>query len=112
MNKQEKINQLIDDTLNSLDNIKRASPLPFLLTRINARSNKSSETTWEKAGWFIGRPSIAIAGLAFILFINGMAIVFNKTDTNIAATEQTISEAADEFAYTVPTIYDNENLIP
>lgn len=112
MNKKEKINQLIDETLNSADQIKRAGPMPFLQTRLNARLTKMNANAWEKASWFIGRPSIAITGLALLLFINGMAVVLNRADTISVATEQPAQDAADDFAYSVTTIYDNENIEP
>lgn len=112
MNKKEQINKLIDEALNSADHVKRASPLPFLQTRLNARLNKSKETTWEKAGWFIGRPSIAITGLALLIIINGMAVVFNRSETVTVSTEQSVSDATDDFAYTVSNIYDNDNIEP
>ena len=107
MKKKEQINQLIDEALNSADHIKRASPMPFLQTRLNARFDKMNETNWEKAGWFIGRPSIAIAGLALLIFINGIAVVLNRTDTASVATEQSAQDASDDFAYSVTTIYEN-----
>lgn len=112
MNKKEQINKLVEEALNSADHIKRASPLPFLQTRINARINKSNETIWEKAGWFIGRPSIAILGLALLIFVNGMAVVLNKTDILSFSAEQSAQEPADDFAYSVTTIYYNENSEP
>ncbi len=39
MNKQDKINKLIEEALNSVDDAQRAEPRPFLLTRIHARMN-------------------------------------------------------------------------
>src|SRR5665647_1325704 len=101
MNKKEHINKLIDEAINSVNNVKRASPMPFLLTRINARLNKTKENVWEKAGWFIGRPAIAIPGLAIMIFINLMVVVFNRADPYTAATEQSAQATADEFSYTV-----------
>ena len=112
MNKKEQINKLVEETLNSADQVKRASPLPFLQTRINARINKGNETIWEKAGWFIGRPSIAILGLALLIFVNGMAVVLNRTDIFSNSSEQSAQDPADDFAYSVATIYDNENSEP
>jgi hypothetical protein len=67
MNKKEHINKLIEEALNSVDNVKRAAPKPFLLTRIHARMNKGTESVWEKAGWFIGRPAVAFTGLCMII---------------------------------------------
>lgn len=112
MNNKEQVNKLIEDALNSVDDIRRAEPKPFLLTRIHARMSRGTETAWEKAGWFIGRPAVAFTGLCMILLINTMVIIFNKQSNNTAATEQVVQAGADEFSYTVATIYDNENSQP
>ena len=112
MNNKEQVNKLIEDALNSVDDVRRAEPKPFLLTRIHARMSRRAETAWEKAGWFIGRPAVAFTGLCMILLINTMVIIFNKQSNNTPATEQVAQTGADEFSYTVATIYDNENPQP
>ena len=76
MNRNENINELIDEALSSVDDIKRAAAKPFLLTRIYAKMNKGTESVWEKAGWFIGRPAVAFAGLCMIILINVMVVMF------------------------------------
>ena len=112
MNRNENINKLIDEALSSVDDIKRAAAKPFLLTRIYARMNKGTETIWEKAGWFIGRPAVAFAGLCMIILINVMVVMFNGSANSDTVTEQITQTPADEFSYTVATIYDNENTQP
>ena len=112
MNSNENINKLIDEALSSVDDIKRAAAKPFLLTRIYARMNKGAESFWEKAGWFIGRPVVAFAGLCLIILINVMVVMFNGSANSDTVTEQIAQTPADEFSYTVATIYDNENTQP
>jgi hypothetical protein len=113
MNKQEKINQLIEQAISSTDGASRATPPPFLLTRINARLNQSTANSWEKISWFIGRPSIAITGLAMLMLVNVLAIVYNKTEPATTVIEQPSPESIDEFSYTVATtIYDIDNTEP
>ncbi len=112
MNNQERINKLIEEALNSVDNVKRAEVKPFLLTRIHARMNRENVSAWEKAGWFITRPAVAFTGLCMILLINGIVILTNKTSNDVTATEQVVQNSTDEFSYTVATIYDNENTQP
>ena len=110
MNKKEKIDDLIDQALNSADGIERAVVKPFLLTRINSRLNQSKETIWEKASWFIGRPSVAFSGLAMLILINVTVIIFNRSQPGPVAPEQSLQENIDEFSYTaVTTLYDFEN---
>jgi hypothetical protein len=112
MNKNEHINKLIEEALYSVDNISRAEVKPYLLTRINSRMSKATESVWEKAGWFIGRPAVAFTGLCMLLLINVMVVVLNKPSETATVAEQSAQTPADEFSYTVATIYDNENTQP
>ncbi|MBL0199533.1 MAG: hypothetical protein IPP81_05005 [Chitinophagaceae bacterium] len=109
MNKQENINKLIEEALNSMDDAQRAAPRPFLLTRIHARMNKDTESIWEKAGWFISRPAVAFTGLCMIVLLNIMVVMYNKIPDSATVSEQTVQTQADEFSYTAATIYDNDN---
>jgi hypothetical protein len=109
MNKQDNINKLIEEALNSVDDAQRAEPRPFLLTRIHARMNKGAESVWEKAGWFITRPAVAFTGLCMIVLLNVMVVIFNKTPDSATIADQTAQTQADEFSYTAVTIYDNDN---
>ncbi len=112
MNQNKRINVLINEALNSVDNINRGSPKPFLLTRIYARMNHQTESRWEKIGWFIGRPAIAFLSLCIFLVINVLVLVLNKTSAQTMPIEQITQTPADEFSYTVATIYDLENTQP
>ncbi len=112
MNKKERINKLVEDSLNSLDNVNRAEAKPYLLTRINARMNKATESGWEKAGWFIGKPAVAFTGLCMLILINVMVVLLNKPSNTDIVAEQPAQTQVDEFSYTVATIYDTENTQP
>ena len=112
MNRQENINKLIEESLNSMDDVKRAEAKPFLFTRINARMNKGTESVWEKAGWFITRPAVALAVVCLVLIINATAIFYNKAETQVATTDVAVQNTADEFSYTVAGFYDSENTQP
>lgn len=112
MNNKEQLNKLIDEALNSVDDIRRAEPRPFLLTRIQAKRNSGVESAWEKAGWFIARPAVAFAGLCMIIAINAMVIMFNRPSGSATVSEQPAQAQTDEFSYTVATIYDFENTQP
>jgi len=112
MTTNEQINRQIQEALNSVDDIQRATARPYLLTRIQARMNRDTGSAWERAGWFIGRPAVAFTGLCMILLINVLVVMFSKTAVPAAATEQVAQTPADEFSYTVATIYDFENTQP
>ncbi len=109
MNPEENINKMIEEALSSVDDVQRAAPKPFLLTRINARMNSGAESVWEKAGWFISRPVVAFAGLCLVILINATVIFYSKTTTPVATTDMVVQNTTDEFYYTVATIYDNDN---
>jgi hypothetical protein len=112
MNKKEHIHKLIEEAINSVDNAKRAAPMPYLLTRINARLNKTKENAWDKAGWFIGKPAIAIPALAMLILVNVLVISINGADPFAASTEQAFQSPGDEFTYRVSAFYDIENNEP
>ncbi len=112
MNKIKNINELIEEALNSLDDVQRAEPRPFLLTRINARMYRKPESVWEKAGWFISRPAIAFTGLCMIILINVAVLMYNNPSNGLNSTAQSVQITADEFSYSVATIYDIENVQP
>ncbi len=112
MNRKEHVNKLVEEALDSVDRIQRAAAKPFLLTRINARMNKETESAWEKAGRFIARPAVAFTGLCMIILINAMVFLLNNPSAAETATEQVVQSPADEFSVTVATIYDFENTQP
>lgn len=111
MNNREHIDKMTDNALNSLNDAGRATPKPYLLTRINARLNKEQETLWESAGRFIARPAVVICGLCLIIGINVSVIAFNNSSVSgISAAEQLATP--DDFANNVATLYDIENNEP
>lgn len=112
MNKQEQINKLVDEALDSVDDAQRAAVKPYLFTRIQARMNKENASAWEKAGWFISRPAVAFTGICLVALINAAVIFYNKTSAPVANTDVVVQNTTDEFSYTVSGIYDIENTQP
>lgn len=109
MKRQENINKMIEEALNSVEDVPRAEPRPFLITRIHARMARGTESVWEKAGRFIARPAVAFTGLCLIVLLNVMVVMVNKKSEASTVAEQTVQTQADEFSYTAVTIYDNDN---
>jgi hypothetical protein len=95
--------------INSLDDSTRATPRPYLLTRINERLKQSKSSIWERAGWFIGKPAVAFSGLALLIIINVLAIVNSTTGATDYLPEQSVQLTTDDFSNTIATIYDIEN---
>jgi len=111
MNKKENIQQKIDATLSSMDNAQRATPQPFLLTRIMAKINAAKETSWEKTGRLISRPSFAIAGLSALILLNVLVITLHHP-TNNSSDEQASFVTTGDFSSANTTINDIVNSEP
>ena len=109
MHKKELIEQQVDAALNSADGAGQASPKPYLLTRIHARMNTRRHTVWEKAVWFLSRPAVAIV-LCLVIVANMMLVVSNQSRSTVKTTAATAQ--ADDFSYSLATIYDSENVQP
>jgi hypothetical protein len=109
MNKKDNIRQKIDEAMSSMDDAQRATPKPFLLTRIMARMNIEKETSWERAGRLISRPAFAIAGLGALIALNILVLTLNHRSTNNSATEQTSFVTTGDFSTVNANINDIEN---
>lgn len=112
MTPQEIIQQEIESTLQSLDNIKRAEANPFLFTRIKARMNKNASGL-EGVFSFISKPVIAVAILVLVMAVNGWALWDGSGSGENGITDPTasFSELANEYN-TVASVsnYDYENM--
>ena len=109
---KEHIDKMTDEALESVEGAKRATPRPYLFTRLVARIEKGKESAWENAGRFIARPVVVVAGLCAIIAVNALVIAFNNS-TPAAATsvaEQTAMQ--DEFSTSIASLYDIENTEP
>ncbi len=102
MKQRNDIEKRVEETLNSLDGIQRATPQPWLFSRIKKRlAEDEDRTVWGTVGGYLGKPAIAIAGLCVILMVN-VFLVFNNQQNENAATF--FSAQADQ-----PT--DSESLV-
>jgi hypothetical protein len=112
MNNKEQINKLVDEALSSLDGAERATPKPYLFTRLNARMQNEPENSWDTVLKFISRPVIALAGLCLVITINAAVVSSNYSaqTTTTVADEQYAS--ADEYTTSVAVLSDVENIEP
>ncbi|MEP6616735.1 MAG: hypothetical protein ABJA57_09165 [Ginsengibacter sp.] len=111
MKEKSSIEQKIDKAISSIDDIQRATPVPFFYTRLMARLNADPQSSWGKLAGFIARPAIAFATILLVIFINVFAI-YQKADTNISSSDSTEVAAVDEYSQVTGTIYDIENNTP
>ena len=111
MTSKEKIQQEIEQTLQSLEGIKRAEANPFLFTRIQARMAKK-ETVWERTFSFISKPAIAMAIVLLVMVVNGWALLGSgSTNDNVVGDTSNVSELANEYNVVASVDnYDYENL--
>lgn len=114
MNKQSDIGRKVDKTLESLERIQKAEPMPFFYTRVRARLERYEKNVWEALGSLLSRPVVAFAGLFFILGLN--AFILFKKDTEKLPSNFALQNGqlpVEEYILTVASnSYDYENLEP
>ena len=111
MTTQDKIQQEIERTLQSLDGVKRAEANPFLFTRIKAKMDKKANG-WEWIFSFVSRPAIAVAIILLVMVVNGWALWGGAgSGENMTDNGTSFSELANEYN-TVASVnnYDYENM--
>ncbi len=109
---QTPLKNKIEEALQSLDAVQRATPRPFLMTRIHARMNKESLSVWERVGELFIQPRWILTGLCLVLAMNAAVVLFNNrsNDAVVSTIEQTNSE--EDYSTAVATLYDLENNEP
>lgn len=108
MTNKEHIQQKVEKTLQSLDEIKRAEANPFLFTRIIARVQQE-QSGWERITSFISRPAIALAMLILVMAVNALVVFNSGTETTAETESMAVSSIIDEYNMTFATISDYEN---
>jgi hypothetical protein len=112
MDKRTKINQLVNDAINSTDGAKRAKPLPYLSTRVNARLNNTNKQIGQNQIYFIYRPSVAFGALVFLILVNITALFLNERETALNTVVQSVNDVQDETTDITTSIYDIVNTEP
>lgn len=112
----EKLNRLIEDTMQSMDGAGRAEPAPFLLTRINARLKAQRPSVWERISMLVSSPRIVFPAVGFVVMVNLFMYSYElgflqaspgaETNTNMQA-------SADVLTPNISTaFFDLENIQP
>lgn len=105
------IDKKIDETLNSLDGIRRAEPRPFFYTRLMARLQQNERTVWETIGSFLAKPVVAVAGLCFVLVLNGFMLLRQDSGNTIQPQVHNEQLATDnEYVLATNSSFDFENI--
>ena len=107
------IEQRVEKTLNSLDGIQRASPQPWLFSRIKGKMmQQDDKSVWGTIGSLLSKPVIAIAGLCLILMMNGY-LLFNqyKEPSSAILISQNDEPLDSEPLMASSSSFDYENLL-
>ena len=107
----EFIHKKVDAAMHSLDNINRASPRPYLFTRLEARM-QNEKNIWARLSSFVARPVVAFACICFILILNAMVIFFSDNDVSTLAQQVNELTTADEYSQVGSALYEFENAKP
>ena len=111
MYEKHEIDRRIEETLESLDGIRRAEANPFLYTRIQARLNQTRSGI-ERVVMFAGRPAFAFLVLLIVLGTNLMVVLNGSSESTTVKQEQAQLAVADEYHLDVTSLYDYENPEP
>ena len=110
------IEKRVEEALYSLDGIKRATPQPWLFSRVKARlSREEAEegTVWGTIGSFLSRPVVVVAGVCLILLFNGV-LLFNQQSgsySNGIAIQNEMQPSDSESFVASNSSFDFENLV-
>lgn len=109
MNKMTDIQKKVEEAMNSVLNISRATPQPFFYTRLMARITSQESNYWERMGRLVSRPAFAFITMSVVLILN-IFIVFNETSSHSGKPELNEVATADDLG--TNTFYDIENVQP
>jgi hypothetical protein len=109
---KKKLDKLVDETINSMDNAERATPAPYLLTRIQAKMNKetASLSAWERISSLLGKPLVALPSLVLVLLLNFWIIRSSVSDSNSSSAADFGKVSSDDYSLSTATsLFDFEN---
>lgn len=109
MNKVTEIQKKVDDAMDSIVNITKATPKPFFYTRLEARLYRTERNGWERLSRLISRPAVAIATLSLVLILNGFVVVKGISAINDMPELREMAATED---LRVTSYYDIENVQP
>ncbi len=96
-------NKQVDDFLDSLEGITRATPGPYFFTRLQQRLNKEENSLLSKVGLWISRPAIAFSVIILVILLN-VSVIFYETSP-VERTDDTV----DYYSMTSSGSLDYEN---
>ena len=104
---EEFTHKKIEDVMHSTDSINRASPRPFLFTRLEARM-QNEKNIWVKLSSFVARPVVVFMCICFVLIIN-ITVIFLLNNSGNSLTQQSNELATTDEYNQISSIYEFEN---
>lgn len=101
----------IDEVMQSLDGIGKASPQPFFFTRLEARMQKE-KSRWEVISSFVAKPIVAFACICLIIMINAAVIFSSANSKNVTDQQNSEQATADEYNSVSAPLYEFVNSTP
>ena len=104
-------NKEIENILNSLDGIRKASPGHFFYTRVQARLQKEEISFWGRITAFLSKPRVALATLFLICLLNAAALLYQQRAFSATSMADQIEQSGnDDYNTTLATnTYYDEN---
>lgn len=93
----------INDILNSINNIQKATPKPYMYTRVIAKLQHNKNTIWEKLYSFITKPLVAFGFILLLLVLNTAAILQDSGKEDKTDAEELVINNSD-----ILTNYNND----
>jgi len=111
MKQNESLQYRVEETMNSLDGLQKATPGPYFYTRLMARMEGQEKNRWEMITSYITKPFVITAMICFVLFIN-VAVMFRQADNSSDLLEQQDVTMVDEYQTASTSFYDYTNAEP
>lgn len=106
------IQEKVEATLNSFDNISQAEMRPFFYTRLMAKMEQQKAPAWWQI-WLMSltKPAFAVVTLSLFAVLNITAITITLKDnqqSNNTSESTTIQGFAQEYNLSVSTVYNDK----
>jgi hypothetical protein len=109
MNNEKHIEQILD----SLNGVQRASAPAFLSTRIRARLQEEKGLSWfDRSLRWISQPAVALSLVALVVMVHTLTIIGTRNQAATAVNTETTETEQDEFAVQFTSFDNMENSTP
>lgn len=108
---EQKPDKKIEEIMQSLDGIEKATPAPFFFSRLEARMQKE-KSVWESISSFVAKPVYAFACICLVILVNASVILFTAGSKNSTDTQNSEVATVDEYNSVSSTFYEFVNSKP